>query len=228
MIKIIDDAERDRVLVEWNDNIATAMPEATLPELFAAQVARTPGLSAVEDEHETLTYRQLDSRANRLAGRLRTYGAGPETIIAVALPRSVRLVTALLAICKTGAAYLPIDPNYPSERTAYMLTDAAPRLLITDTTTAATLPDTDLPLLFLDTTEPHNTGTDASDPEPTHRLRPGNLAYIMYTSGINRTTQSRRHHPLQCDQYGAAPLAGRTCGRPDVDDRVAGIRRLGV
>ena len=104
----------------------------------------------------------------------------------MALPRSARLVVALLAITKTGAAYLPIDPNYPSERSAYILTDAAPQLLITDTPTAPTLPDTGIPLLILDTTEVPHHGTDAT-PADCHQdnLRPGpdNLAYIMYTSG---------------------------------------------
>ncbi|OMC55577.1 hypothetical protein A5747_12890 [Mycobacterium sp. IS-836] len=116
-IEIIDAIERDQVVNRWNDT-ATPIPQATVPELFAAQAARTPDAPAINDDNETLTYRQLDARANHLAARLTTYGARPETIVAVALPRSTRLVTALLAISKTGAAYLPIDPNYPSERTA--------------------------------------------------------------------------------------------------------------
>ncbi|OMC56001.1 hypothetical protein A5747_10420 [Mycobacterium sp. IS-836] len=115
-IEIIDAIERDQVVNRWNDT-ATPIPQATVPELFAAQAARTPDAPAINDDNETLTYRQLDARANHLAARLTTYGARPETIVAVALPRSTRLVTALLAISKTGAAYLPIDPNYPSERT---------------------------------------------------------------------------------------------------------------
>ncbi|WP_139331250.1 condensation domain-containing protein, partial [Mycobacterium sp. IS-1264] len=124
-IEIIDAVERDQVVNRWNDT-ATPIPRGSVPELFAAQAARTPQALAVEDDDETLTYHQLDARANHLAAQLTTYGARPETIVAVALPRSTRLVTALLAISKTGAAYLPIDPNYPSERTTYMLTDAAP------------------------------------------------------------------------------------------------------
>ncbi|MGE2817243.1 condensation domain-containing protein, partial [Mycobacterium heidelbergense] len=152
-IEIIDAVERDQVVNRWNDT-ATPIPQGSVPELFAAQAARTPHALAVEDDDETLTYHQLDARANHLAAQLTTYGARPETIVAVALPRSTRLVTALLAIAKTGAAYLPIDPNYPSQRTAYMLTDAAPQLLITDTATVPTLPDTDLPRLILDTIDP--------------------------------------------------------------------------
>ncbi|MBO0883167.1 MAG: AMP-binding protein, partial [Mycobacterium sp.] len=143
-IEIINPAERHQVLTDWN-NTTTVIPEATVPELFAAQVTRTPDTPAIEDDHETLTYRQLDARADQLAYRLKAYGVQPETIIAVVLPRSARLVTALLAIAKTGAVYLPIDPNYPSERTSYILADAAPRLLITDTPATAALPHTNIP-----------------------------------------------------------------------------------
>jgi len=154
----------------------------TIPVLFAAQVARTPDAVAVEDDNETLTYRQLDARATHLADRLNAHGAGPETIIAVALPRSAELITGLVAITKTGAAYLPIDPTYPSERTTAILTDAAPRLLITDTATAKTLPPANIAVLLVDTTEtPDPTTTDPGHNNP--RARPDNLAYIMYTSG---------------------------------------------
>ncbi|MBO0880566.1 MAG: amino acid adenylation domain-containing protein, partial [Mycobacterium sp.] len=152
---------------------------ATIPELFAAQVARTPDAPAAEDASETLTYRQLDTRANNLAHHLQTHGAQPETILAVALPRSIQLITTLLAIAKTGAAYLPIDPNYPSERTKYILTDAAPQLLITDTTTA--LPHTNTPQLTLDTETIKNDNN--IDPTIEPNLQPDNLAFLTYTSG---------------------------------------------
>ena len=182
-IEIIDPAEREQVLLEWNDT-ATAVPEETLPELLAAQIARTPQAPAVEDGHQTLTYRELDTRADRLARRLKSYGARPETVIAVALPRSVDLVIALVAITKTGAAYLPIDPNYPSGRTAYILTDAAPQLVITNTVIAQSLPDTNTPLLILDTIDLHGSGMDTPEPELDDLWSgPDNLAYIMYTSG---------------------------------------------
>ncbi|WP_373197082.1 non-ribosomal peptide synthetase, partial [Mycobacterium marinum] len=185
LIEIIDPVERQRLLVECNDT-ATAIPETTIPELFGAQVARVPESAAVHDDLETLTYRELDVRASDLARGLAARGAGPEAVVAVALPRSARLVVALLAIAKTGAAYLPIDPNYPSERSAYILSDAAPQLLITDTPTAPTLPDTGVPVLILDTTEVPDRGTEAA-PVYCHQdsLGPGpdNLAYIMYTSG---------------------------------------------
>ncbi|BBC66406.1 hypothetical protein MMRN_33020 [Mycobacterium marinum] len=189
LVEIIDPVERQRLLVECNDT-ATAIPEATIPELFGAQVARVPESAAVHDDLEMLTYRELDVRASDLARGLAARGAGPEVIVAVALPRSARLVVALLAIAKTGAAYLPIDPNYPSERSAYILSDAAPQLLITDTPTAPTLPDTGVAVLILDTTldttEVSDRGIEAV-PGYCYQdsLGPGpdNLAYIMYTSG---------------------------------------------
>ncbi|MGZ6880594.1 MAG: non-ribosomal peptide synthetase, partial [Mycobacteriaceae bacterium] len=179
-IQIIDPAEREQVLTGWNDT-ATAVPEVSVPGLFAEQAARTPDAPAVEDRDEALTYRELDSRASELAARLRGRGVGPQDIVAVALPRSAQLVTALLAILKTGAAYLPIDPNYHSERTSYMLSDSAARLVVTDTVTAATLPDTDVPLLVLDAEERHPAQIAPARPEA--GLLPDDLAYVMYTSG---------------------------------------------
>ncbi|OBG29375.1 non-ribosomal peptide synthetase [Mycobacterium sp. 852002-51057_SCH5723018] len=179
-IEIIGAAERQLVLAQWNDT-AKPVPHATIPELFAAQVARTPDLTAVEDEMQALSFRELDARTSALAAELKAKGADLETVIAVALPRSAALVTALLAILKTGSAYLPIDPNYSGERTAHILADAAPRLLITDTATAAGLPDTDVPRLMIDSVETLMAGALAFDRGID--LRPDNLAYVMYTSG---------------------------------------------
>ncbi|MGH3158221.1 MAG: AMP-binding protein, partial [Streptosporangiaceae bacterium] len=111
----------------------------TLPGLIEAQAARSPdtvaaisggGGAAPGIPEERLTYRDLDERANRLARYLISRGAGPEQTVAVAVPRSAGLVVALLAVLKTGAAYLPVDPEYPAERIAFMLADAAPRLVL--------------------------------------------------------------------------------------------------
>ncbi|SON63912.1 Dimodular nonribosomal peptide synthase [Mycobacterium simulans] len=176
-IEIIDPAARQRLLA---NDAPTPLPEATIPELFAAQVARTPNAPAVHDDHHGLTYAELAARAHRLAARLRGHGAGPETIIAVALPRGVDLVTALLAITQTGAAYLPIDPHYPSQRTGYMLAAAAPQLLITDAATAPALPENTVPQLILD---PDTHDTEMAPNHPERRPHPDDLAYIMYTSG---------------------------------------------
>ncbi|WP_167402601.1 non-ribosomal peptide synthetase [Micromonospora viridifaciens] len=175
-------AERQRVLVEWN---ATRHPveAATLPDLLARQVAATPDATAVVFEGTGLSFRELDEASNRLARLLIGHGAGPERFVAVAVPRSLELVVALWAVLKAGAAYLPIDPDYPADRIAYLLDDARPALLLTTRATAALGAS-----LVLDTDEVRQAVagcspaalTDADRPVP---LRPANPAYMIYTSG---------------------------------------------
>ncbi|MER6878142.1 amino acid adenylation domain-containing protein, partial [Amycolatopsis sp. NPDC000673] len=143
----------------WNPT-AVAAPEPTLHRLFAAQAARTPHAVAVTCEGVELTYRELDRRANRLAHRLIAEGAGPERLVALRLPRSADLVVGILAVLKSGAGFLPIDPDYPPARIEAMLADAQP-VCVVDTIAADGLPETD----------------------PGVRVRPENTAYVIYTSG---------------------------------------------
>src|SRR5882762_10339143 len=128
---LLDPAERRRILIDWN---ATTLPasQATLPELFEEQVARTPDATAVVFERTSLTYTQLNRQASRLAHRLIASCLGPEDLVALALPRSPQMISTLWAIVKAGAAYLPLDTNYPPQRLAFMLEDAKPGLLITN------------------------------------------------------------------------------------------------
>src|SRR5260370_16406248 len=125
-------AEGGRVPGEWNDT-AREVPEATVPEMFEAQVARTPEAPAVVFGDVTLSYAELNERANRLAGYLTSLGAGPERLVAVALERSAEVFVSWLAVAKSGAAFLPVDPTYPAERIAFMPGDAPPHLAITTT-----------------------------------------------------------------------------------------------
>ena len=135
-VDVLDVVERERLLVQCNDT-ARVVPVGTLPELFQAQVAGTPGAVAVLHQPADgggwvqVSYERLNARANQLARVLLARGIGPEDLVAVALPRGVELITALLAVVKTGAAYLPIDPDYPHERIRFMLHDAAPVLMVT-------------------------------------------------------------------------------------------------
>ncbi|MFD8161400.1 condensation domain-containing protein, partial [Streptomyces malaysiensis] len=131
-IDLLAPEERERVLGEWNAT-ARKVPDSSLPELFQAQAARTPQAPAVVFEGRTLTYAELNGRANRLAHLLIGHGAGPESLVALSVPRSDEMIVALLAILKAGAAYLPVDPGYPAERIAYMLGDAEPALVLTAT-----------------------------------------------------------------------------------------------
>ncbi|MGW6648028.1 AMP-binding protein, partial [Streptomyces iakyrus] len=129
-ISILTAQEQHQVVEGWNDT-AREVPSAAVHELFEAQVRRSPEATAVVFDDQEVTYAQLDARADDLARSLRAFDIGPERLVALALPRSVEMVASLLAVLKTGAAYLPIDPDYPADRIAYMLTDAAPALVIT-------------------------------------------------------------------------------------------------
>ncbi|MGH3515201.1 MAG: amino acid adenylation domain-containing protein, partial [Pseudonocardiaceae bacterium] len=186
-IDIITDDERACLLTTWNDTDRAVEP-ATLPALLQAQVVRTPNAVAVVCGSDELSYRQLDERANRLAWLLIERGVGPEQFVGLALPRSVELVVALVAVWKAGAGYLPIDPAYPVERIAFMLTDARPALVLTLTEVAVGLPGlADVGVLVLD--DPGTVAAVAvmADRAPTDAER-GALslehpAYVIYTSG---------------------------------------------
>jgi non-ribosomal peptide synthetase component F len=146
----LPDPERHRVAGEWNDTGRDVEP-ATFPELFDAQVARTPDLPALLADGAAITYAELAVRADRLAHLLIERGAGPERIVALALPRSVEIVVAQLAVLKAGASFLPVDPAYPVDRIGFMLADARPVLVLTRSDVAATLPGVgDVPVLVLD------------------------------------------------------------------------------
>jgi amino acid adenylation domain-containing protein len=130
-LPLLTAAEQRQLLVEWNDT-ALGYPQASsFPQMFAAQVARTPDASALVFEGQHLTYRALDQRANQLARHLRERGVGPEVRVGIRVERSVEMVVGLLGILKAGGAYLPLDPAYPQDRLAYMLDDARVRVLLT-------------------------------------------------------------------------------------------------
>ncbi|MEN2421893.1 amino acid adenylation domain-containing protein [Streptomyces rimosus] len=147
-----------------NDRTHAGVPAMPFPELFARQVARTPEATALVFEGESLSYRELDARANRLAHWLIGRGVGPETRVAVVLPRSVDLAVALLAVLKAGGAYVPVDPEYPEARRAFVLADAAPALVL------------DAETLRRDFSAHPAT-------QPGARLTPAHAAYVIYTSG---------------------------------------------
>nr|WP_275424798.1 non-ribosomal peptide synthetase [Streptomyces sp. SID13726] len=154
-----------------------AEPSAALTDLFARQVSRTPDATAVVYGEHRLTYAELDARATELAHRMAAHGAAPECLVALALPRSTDLVVAILAVLKTGAAYVPLDPEYPAERLTHMLDDSAPVLLLTTRDTGPDLPATAVPVLTLDDRRSPAARADLPSPTGDH------LAYVIYTSG---------------------------------------------
>ncbi|MFB9903358.1 non-ribosomal peptide synthase/polyketide synthase [Allokutzneria oryzae] len=173
---VLAEDERERILVHWNDTVAP-VPAATLPELFTAQVAANPDAVAVAFEDVELSYVDLNARANRLARHLVSLGVGTESIVAVAVPRSVDLVVSLLAVHKAGGAYVPIDPDYPVDRISYMLTDSAPACVVT--TSTVSLPELSARQVVLDSLDLET----LSDKDFATSLRPSHPAYVIYTSG---------------------------------------------
>ncbi|HEY4055197.1 MAG TPA: amino acid adenylation domain-containing protein, partial [Kofleriaceae bacterium] len=161
-IPVIDADERRRLLAQWNPT-TDAGPSTTLPAMFEAQVDRSPDAIAVVLGDATLSYRQLDERANRIAWMLRERGVGPEVIVGISLERSFDLVAAILGISKAGGAWVPMDPHLPSARLDYIASVAAPRVVLTATDLVA--------LSSPETRPPRDTLTD------------DNLAYVLFTSG---------------------------------------------
>ncbi|MCP2339296.1 non-ribosomal peptide synthetase [Actinomadura rupiterrae] len=183
---VLEPAEREELLRRL-DGPAAEPSEATLPRLFRRQAKATPTAVAVEAGGEAMTYRELDERADRLARGLGRLGAGPERIVAVALPRSADLVVALLGVLRSGAAYLPIDPAHPSRRLEFVVADADPALVLVDETTQAVVPDGTAPRLRLDEVMEQGATASAASAEPPAAPGPDNLAYLMYTSGSTGT-----------------------------------------
>ncbi|MGY4310272.1 amino acid adenylation domain-containing protein [Bradyrhizobium sp. USDA 4369] len=185
--------ERERILTGWNDT-DNALPDATLPELFAAAVRRAGSDVAMVARDVKLSYRDIDRQSNRMARALIARGAGPETRVAVAMRRSERLILALLAILKTGAAYLPLDLDSPRDRLALVLADADPIVIVScqdDRATIEVMAGTGLPddrVVILDDPdmswdEEEICETAALDVVGSRALLPDHPAYLCYTSG---------------------------------------------
>ncbi len=187
-LDILSPEERQKILLEWGQS-SEEIPQNCLPALFEEQVFRSPEAAAVVFEGNSLSYEDLNKQANQLAHLLISKGVGPEQFVALALPRSLDMVVGLIAVLKTGAAYLPLDPDYPEDRLAFMLDDANPAYLLTSTENLARLPDADaLPRIVIDDSDtvedlnncPCSNPTDADRIKP---LSPSNPAYVIYTSG---------------------------------------------
>ncbi|WP_461087881.1 amino acid adenylation domain-containing protein, partial [Streptomyces deserti] len=176
-VDVLDETELSVLVEEWNDP-ALPTPEATLPELFEAQAARTPDATAVTMGGVDMSYTELDARADRLARQLAGRGVGPESIVGVFMPRSADLVVAMLAVLKAGGAYLPVDPDSPAERIAFVLADAGAACVVTTAEYASVLPQ-GATAVMVDgpETEP------ATGVERLETGRPDQAAYVIYTSG---------------------------------------------
>jgi amino acid adenylation domain-containing protein len=171
-------SEREQLLVEWNNTRRAYPRNVCLHELIEAQVEQTPDAVAVVFGNESLTYGALNRRANRLAHRLRELGVAPDVIVGIFAERSAEMVVGLIATLKAGGAYLPLDPNYPAERLAYMLEDAKPLLVLAQRDRVGTLPAYEGQIVFLD--EEFDAANEA---DMKSGVQAENLAYVLYTSG---------------------------------------------
>ncbi|MFF3653163.1 amino acid adenylation domain-containing protein [Streptomyces sp. NPDC002181] len=177
-------ADERAALLATGDGTRTGLPSGTVVDLFEARAAERPQATAVVAEDAELSYAELNRRANRLAHLLIARGLGPEDVVAMCLTRSAEQIVTLLAIWKAGAAYLPLDPAYPAARTAYMLGDTRPALLVVDEATAQLGEGGEVPVLRLGSAD--TAAHPATDPTPAERRAPlhaDHAAYVIYTSG---------------------------------------------
>ncbi|MFP2932015.1 non-ribosomal peptide synthetase, partial [Pyxidicoccus sp. 3LG] len=180
-LSVFSDEERHQVLREWNATERDFPREACAHHLFEAQAARTPGAVAVRFEGQSLTYAQLDARANQLAHHLRALGVRPEVRVVLCVERSLEMVVGILGILKAGGAWVPMDTRYPVERLMYMLRDCAAPVVVTTEAIADEMPAGSEQLVLLDADAAH------LDARPVTPVESGagadNLAYVIYTSG---------------------------------------------
>jgi amino acid adenylation domain-containing protein len=189
-LQLLDATERDEIVQRFNDTATDYPRHRTIHELFEEQAARTPQAAAVVLDTGAMSYAELDMRANRLAHHLIAIGVRPDSRVAISLPRGADLVVALLATLKAGGGYVPLDPNHPTERLAFMLTDSAPRALLTHSCLLQAfgpLPPS-LAVLELDARARFWDAQPMPSPAPrVQGLTPFHLAYVIYTSGSTGT-----------------------------------------
>ncbi|MBN1204898.1 MAG: LLM class flavin-dependent oxidoreductase [Myxococcaceae bacterium] len=177
-LPLLTQAERHQVLVEWNDFSEEVPPPTSIAEQFSAQAARTPQAVAAVFEEQSLTYEQLQQRSLQLASHLRGLGVGPEVVVGLCVERSLDMVVGMLGILQAGGAYLPLDPDYPRERLAFMLEDSRAPVLVTQRHLAGSLSAQGVHAVLVD--EPQSF-SPAGPPRPS--ALPHHLAYVIYTSG---------------------------------------------
>ncbi len=181
-LPLMDESERGRVEVEWNETAKSYQP-GCVSELFEAQVERSPGTIAIVCDGACLTFAELNARANQLAHHLNAAGVGPEVPVAVMLERSTELVVALLAILKAGGAYVPLDPSYPAARLAFVLDDVQAPLIVTQESLLESIPSQHRAHVIVCVDRDAAVIADELTENLPARATPDNLAYVIYTSG---------------------------------------------
>ncbi|MFN6474778.1 non-ribosomal peptide synthetase [Nostoc sp. DedQUE07] len=183
-LPILKESENN-LLIEWNHTQTDYPQQASIHQLFEAQVEKNPDAVALTFNNQHFTYRDLNNRANQLAKHLRSLGVGTEILVGICIERSLEMVVALLAILKAGGAYVPLDPGYPQERLAFMLSDTQVSVLLTQKELVTKLPTHTAFVICLDAD--WNTIAQNSKDNLSTSVTADNLAYVMYTSGSTGT-----------------------------------------
>ncbi|NEP60516.1 MAG: amino acid adenylation domain-containing protein, partial [Symploca sp. SIO2G7] len=195
-LSLSSEAQQHQLLVEWNDTESEYLSDKCIYQLFETQVEKTPDAVAVVFEDQQLTYQELNVRANQLAHHLQYLGIKPDVLVGLCVERSLEMVIGLLGILKAGGAYLPLDPVYPKERLAFMLTDAQVPVLLTQQPLLNELPEHQAQIVCLDTD--WTVIAKKSQENPVNQTQSENLAYLIYTSGSTGTPKGVmiQHHSL--------------------------------
>ena len=213
-LSLLSKAEREQMLT-WSNKVRWAEPQdKSVHELFEAQVKDTPDAVAVTFEDQQLTYAELDARANQLAHHLKNLGVKPDQLVGICLDRSFEMVIGILGILKAGGAYLPLDPKYPPDRLAFMLTDAQVNVIVAHSDLASQLPVQDMTIVYLDR---DSEALNRESPEkPAVSLLPENLAYVIYTSGSTGKPKGTAISHANVTRLLAATQAWFNFGKDDV------------
>ena len=173
--------EQHQLLVEWNNTLVDYPQDKCIHQLIEQQVKANPDAVAVVFEGQQLTYRELNSKANQLAHYLQSLGVKPESLVGISVDRSLEMVIGLLGILKAGAAYVPLDPTYPADRVAYILSNSAAKFLVTSSNLIGSLPQEETEFICLD--REWEVISQQNESNPNHEVKPNNLSYVIYTSG---------------------------------------------
>ncbi|BAY08030.1 non-ribosomal peptide synthetase [Calothrix sp. NIES-2098] len=195
-LPLLTTAERQQLLVEWNQTQAEYPDWACIHQLFTAQVEREPDSVAAIFANQQITYRELNARANQLAHHLQTLGVEPDVLVGICVERSLEMLVALLAILKAGGAYVPLDTAYPQQRLSLMLADSQVKVLLTQENLLATFPEHQGDVVCIDR-DWEDIATQAQD-DLDINVHPDNLAYLIYTSGSTGKPKgvAMPHRPL--------------------------------
>ncbi len=174
---LLNNAEREKLLTKWNETQTDYPRDLCIHELIQGQVKRTPKAIAVQFQDESLTYKELDKRADELAKVLVAQGVKPGTLVGIFVNRSIEMLIGLLGVLKAGGAYLPLDPSFPTERLAFMVEDSGTSIILTQTNLLSELPENNAQIISLDALDKLTASKQKK------KATPDDLAYIIYTSG---------------------------------------------